>query len=472
MLGPGIAISQESLTSADSALVGRILLAEDRRDSRDVAIRTGMQHGSERIRVIAWRALQRIRDPQFSARDSLPVLQPPKEWAEPAWRLRFRALASQKEDCAALETALADSAWPVRLRAANLLVPACGDNAAIVSTLQRWLTSLPANTERRARGNVSWHAAAHAIVALARIRPDMARDRVASVSRHRQWQLRAYAARAAATLSDTSTLRRLARDANDNVKEVAIEGLSRLTGHADDALYVSALRSDGAQAVRAAALALKDSPNPAVRDSLLLALRRFDERGSESERDVRVAILEALGRTAADDKAPRRRMELPTRAVALALGEDVRIRVALSPGSGGGHFIVRLRGDIAPVMAGRVLDLARAGFYDATTWHRIEHDFVAQGGGHGANEYVGFERYFRDELGNVPHRRGTIGMSTRGHDTGDAQWFINLRDNLRLNRDYTVFAEVVEGMEVVDGMLEGDMIAWMDEVGAKPRVRK
>ena len=50
-------------------------------------------------------------------------------------------------------------------------------------------------------------------------------------------------------------------------------------------------------------------------------------------------------------------------------------------------------------------------------------------------------------------------MSTRGHDTGDAQWFINLRDNPRLMGDYTVFAEVVDGMEVVDGVMEGDRIA-------------
>ena len=58
----------------------------------------------------------------------------------------------------------------------------------------------------------------------------------------------------------------------------------------------------------------------------------------------------------------------------------------------------------------------------------------------------------------------TVGMSTRGHDTGDAQWFVNLRDNQRLGRDYTVFAEVVDGIDVVDGILEGDTIASIVEV--------
>ena len=50
---------------------------------------------------------------------------------------------------------------------------------------------------------------------------------------------------------------------------------------------------------------------------------------------------------------------------------------------------------------------------------------------------------------------------TRAHDTGDAQWFINLKDTPRLVRDYTVFAEVTEGMDVVDGILEGDVVATM-----------
>jgi cyclophilin family peptidyl-prolyl cis-trans isomerase len=136
----------------------------------------------------------------------------------------------------------------------------------------------------------------------------------------------------------------------------------------------------------------------------------------------------------------------------------------MAPNSGGGTFVVRLRGDVAPIMAARILTLARSGYYNGLTWQRVEADFVIQGGSPGANEYVGLPQYIRDELGTVPHVRGTVGMSTRGHDTGDGQWFVNLRDNLRLNRDYTVFAEVVDGIDVVDGILEGDQIARVDYV--------
>jgi cyclophilin family peptidyl-prolyl cis-trans isomerase len=120
------------------------------------------------------------------------------------------------------------------------------------------------------------------------------------------------------------------------------------------------------------------------------------------------------------------------------------------------------------MMAARIVALARAHYYDGTDWHRVEPDFVIQGGSAGSNEYVGAPRFLRDELGPVPHLRGTVGMSTRGHDTGDAQWFVNLKDNRRLDRDYTVFAEVVEGMDVVDGILEGDAIATIEEVAPSP----
>ena len=446
------------LSVADSALIGRILLAEDRRDSTDGALAEGAQHADVRVRQLVQRARGRIRDPRFAARDSLPAAQAPVTWPEPAWRLRYRALTARRADCAAIRSALADSAWPVRLHAADLVTAECAADASLAPILRKWVDALPANASRRSRGNVSWHAAAHAVVALARVQPRQARPRVRKLAAHRQWQVRTYAARAAAVLSDTTTLRALARDTNDNVKEIAIESLARLTGHADDAIFIRALGARGAQAVRVAAIALKGSPRPDVAAAANAAFERWVARANASERDVRVALLEAAGRPASDDRPPPVRAELPPDAVALALGADRRLRVTMAASSGGGSFVVRLRGDVAPMMAARILALARTRYYDGLTWHRVEHDFVVQGGSPGANEYVGLAQYLRDELGTAPHARGTVGMSTRGHDTGDAQWFINLKDNLRLNRDYTVFGEVIEGIDVVDGILEGDTI--------------
>ena len=492
------AVSQRAIVSArDSALVGRILLAEDRRDSSSIAVRVGERHSDPRIRLLARRAAARVRVSRFAARDSFPALASPPTYGDPPWRLRFRGLVATSTDCSALRGALIDSALPVRLRAADLAGPACAADSALVGILRGWVatgaTALsPAWTDRR-RG-AAWHAAAHGLLALARLVPDTARALLPGMATARSPSLRMYAARAAGVLGDTTALRRLAGDGDDNVKEVAIEALAKLAGHAGDDEYLAALSSRGYQAVRAAARALAGSPRAS--DVLLAALgtaRRLRADTSETSRDARLAVLERIGefggvasakevaaltadfdcnvarsaaaiaaRLGASRAAARCTalpVELPVDAIALALGREVRLLVTIADSNGGGSFTVRLRGDVAPIMAGRVLALARSGYYDGLVWHRVEPDFVIQGGSPGANEYVGHPRYIRDELGTLPHVRGTVGMSTRGHDTGDAQWFVNLRDNLRLNRDYTVFGEIVDGIDVVDRILEGDTIA-------------
>src|SRR5262249_9470882 len=111
---PAVSHAQrEPVSRADSALVRRILSAEDRRNSTDAALKQGLQSQTDRIRVIANGAIGRIRDPRFVARDSLPALRAPMTWPEPAWRLRFRALTAQS-NCGDVRAGLADSAWQVR----------------------------------------------------------------------------------------------------------------------------------------------------------------------------------------------------------------------------------------------------------------------------------------------------------------------------------------------------------------------
>jgi cyclophilin family peptidyl-prolyl cis-trans isomerase len=467
---PSASAQSRALAAADSALVGRILIAEDARRAEDPALAEGMQHPDARVRHLAARARARTADALFAARDSIRVAPPaaaPPAYPEPAWRLRLRALAAQRSDCTALAAALADDVWPVRFRAAALLGVSCAGTPGVLPTLRQWVGALPADASRRPAGGVSWHGAAHAIVALARIAPDEARPQVTRLATHAAAPLRAYAARAAAQLGDTAQLHRFVTDADANVRAEAVEALGRITGHANDLLYASLVADDTApQVVRVAAGALAGT---ARADLARIAGAAFDQRwrtrGIDTERDVRQALLKAAGRDTAEEATLRRARGLApatlARAVSLALGADVRVQVTMADASGGGHFTVRLRGDVAPIMAARIAAIAESGYYDGLTWHRVEHDFVIQGGSPGANEYVGWHTFLRDELGTVPHVRGTVGMSTRGHDTGDAQWFVNLRGNERLGRDYTVFAEVVEGIEVVDGILEGDAIASM-----------
>ena len=125
----------------------------------------------------------------------------------------------------------------------------------------------------------------------------------------------------------------------------------------------------------------------------------------------------------------------------------------------GGSIEMRLLPWEAPTNAYRFASLARAGALDGLTFHRVVANFVVQGASPGANEDAGHGRYTRDEITARSHARGTVGVSTRGRDTGDGQIFINLVDNVRLDHAYTIFAEVVAGMDVVDAVLEGDVIA-------------
>lgn len=470
---PRAVVAQAAVTRADSALVARILTAEDRRDSASAALREGLQHRDARVRLLARRAMARIGDAKFVERDSLPAPEAPPSYPDAAWRTRLRALDAAPVDCARIRRGLSDEVWAVRLHAADKTTPACASDTAIVATLTRWISTMPSNSRRRT-GEAGWRAAAHALVALARIAPADARRALPRFATSPVPGLRTYAARAAGVLADTATLRALATDANDNVREAGIDALSSVAGHASDDLYLRALNASGYQVIRAGARALKGSPRTS--DIVAAAgpvLARLRADSSETSRDERVVLAERLTEAGVKDAssalvrqpAP---VPLPRDAVALALGRSYRLRVVLADSSGGGSFIVRLRGDVAPIMAARVLDLARSGWYNGRTWYRVEPDFVIQGGGPGSNEYVGHPRFLRDELSALPQVRGTVGMSTRGHDTGDAQWFVNLRDNKRLTRDYTTFGEVVDGIDVVDGILEGDVIARIDILPAKP----
>jgi peptidyl-prolyl cis-trans isomerase B (cyclophilin B) len=133
----------------------------------------------------------------------------------------------------------------------------------------------------------------------------------------------------------------------------------------------------------------------------------------------------------------------------------------------GGTISIQPLPRVALTNAHRFVRLAQEGYFDGLTFHRWAPNFVLQGGSPGANEYSGDGPFSRDEVGAVPHWRGTVGLSTRGHDTGDAQIFINLVDNVRLNHDYTVYGIVVGGMDLADAVLEGDVITRAEVVATR-----
>jgi cyclophilin family peptidyl-prolyl cis-trans isomerase len=112
----------------------------------------------------------------------------------------------------------------------------------------------------------------------------------------------------------------------------------------------------------------------------------------------------------------------------------------------------------APGTVARFIHLAESGYYSGTTFHGLVPDVAIHGGSPGASDYVGHPTPFRDEVGAWPHVRGAVGLSSRGRDTGDGRFFINLVDNPRFDHEFTVFAQILNGMDVVDRLLEGDLI--------------
>ncbi|BAH38109.1 peptidyl-prolyl cis-trans isomerase [Gemmatimonas aurantiaca T-27] len=123
-----------------------------------------------------------------------------------------------------------------------------------------------------------------------------------------------------------------------------------------------------------------------------------------------------------------------------------------------GTIRIRLLTEDAPATVHTFVTLAERGDFNGRTLHRVVSSFVLQGGSPGADEYdPATSSFMRDEIGGS-HRRGTFGISTRGRDTGDGQMFINLVDNVRLDNDYTVFAETISGLDVIDRIQEGNVI--------------
>jgi cyclophilin family peptidyl-prolyl cis-trans isomerase len=152
--------------------------------------------------------------------------------------------------------------------------------------------------------------------------------------------------------------------------------------------------------------------------------------------------------------AARPTIGLPTFDEMAAL-EKVIARIEMADGA---IITMKLHPFDAPTNAFRFARLARAGTFDGLTFHRVAPFFVVQGPSPNANEYSAPDKPFaRDELG-VSNVRGTVGLSTRGRDTGDGQIFVNTVDNVWLDHDYTVMATITSGLEAFDRMQEGARI--------------
>ena len=408
------------------------------------------------------------------------------------WTVRYDALRAwirreaTEHGCGPIADALSDESQHLVLAAIDALGDRCtgGDEAeALTLRLVRELRTPP--------DIGSWHREAHALVAAAKRVPDRAAAAMPAFRNHNVWQVRMYAARAANVMKDEFTLENLAYDAHDNVREAAIVPLQRVKGAAGEAALIAALGRGDYQLLLTAANALTNrSSDKYVGAALVAALERVTAERKDTSRDTRLALMERIregGKSQAPvfeklltDFDPRIAAEA---AAAIATLTGVQKAAAPAPlprdspqkaretGSppvarieldSGGSFDIRFDTATAPLAYSRIVRLIRDKYYDGLTFHRVVPNFVIQGGSPGANEYAGDARFMRDELSARPHSRGTVGLSTRGRHTGDAQIFINLADNRTLDFDYTVIGEVNPAhMPVVDAIQEGARIVRM-----------
>jgi cyclophilin family peptidyl-prolyl cis-trans isomerase len=336
----------------------------------------------------------------------------------------------------------------------------------------------------------SWHRPAHALVSLAELAPEIASGHLSTYAGHNSWWVRTYAARAATSMDSAECLETLSDDEHDLVRNAAVAGLSQLMGHDADSRFVRQLSRQDYQLVMTASRALEGTPNPvAALPALFDALDRITAQRRETSRDARRALIRRIGSlggrsqavalipflrdfdpviaeeaaTVLLDWTGRRYTPSPRMLPRLqhpSYGDLARVvgHRAVLEMRGGGRIEIELFPFEAPTNVTRFVRLAQEGYFDGLTFHRLSRNFVIQGGSPGANEFLGDGPYTRDEVVVRSNVRGTVGISTRGRDTGDGQIFVNLIDNPRLDHNYTIIGEVVEGLDVVDAVLEGAVI--------------
>ncbi|MGE0211934.1 MAG: peptidylprolyl isomerase [Parvibaculaceae bacterium] len=131
-----------------------------------------------------------------------------------------------------------------------------------------------------------------------------------------------------------------------------------------------------------------------------------------------------------------------------------------------GRVVIKLRPDLAPGHVQRIKELAAEGFYDGTPFHRVIDGFMAQGGDPTGTGTGGSKKpNLKAEFSTAKHLRGTCSMArAQNPDSANSQFFICFEDAPFLDRQYTIWGEVVEGMEHVDKIKRGEPVQNPDRI--------
>lgn len=131
-----------------------------------------------------------------------------------------------------------------------------------------------------------------------------------------------------------------------------------------------------------------------------------------------------------------------------------------------GKVVIEMRPDLAPGHVARIKELARENFYDGLSFHRVIDRFMAQGGCPNGTGMGGSDKPdLKAEFSSEPHVRGVCSMArAQNPNSANSQFFICFDDATFLDRQYTVWGKVVEGMDAVDAFQRGEPVPNPDRI--------
>jgi cyclophilin family peptidyl-prolyl cis-trans isomerase/HEAT repeat protein len=333
---------------------------------------------------------------------------------------------------------------------------------------------------------------AAALQALAKADDDSFMTVLSGLDPDSHWSVRAQLATVLATKDPARALPRLIRMLSDPDQRVVVEVLNALTKlKAPDVtkILLEKLQAEDVGVRAAAASNLGELKPEGAVDALVAAYKRGEV---DLLHDVRAAAIEALAnygpaagvpalRTALADKdwAVRVRAAELLKKLDPSIDAVHAIRPApagrpidydaasvVNPPFSSRVYIETEKGTIeieldvldAPLTCESFVALARKGYFNGLTLHRVVPDFVVQGGDPRGDGSGGPGYTIRDELNQEPYARGVVGMALAWKDTGGSQFFITHSPQPHLDAKYTVFGRVVSGMEVVDSITQWDVM--------------
>ncbi len=138
-----------------------------------------------------------------------------------------------------------------------------------------------------------------------------------------------------------------------------------------------------------------------------------------------------------------------------------------------GRVLIQMMPNVAPQHVARIKELAREGFYDGAVFHRVIDGFMAQTGDPTGTGMGGSGKKLKAEFNTTPHERGVVSMArSQDPNSGDSQFFICFDDATFLDRQYTAWGRVIDGMENVDKIKRGEPVSNPDQIKTLARRRR